>query len=284
MSTTKTPEKPARKSGGRDAFAGAIAGFTSVLLTYPIDLIKVRLQSGRHGSSVIETTKNVYHSGGLLSLWTGCSVNFFGSTLAWGGYFGLFHHLKNYTKEYYFENTIAAWLSGFCIISLTQPIWTVKSNLQLQEAGESARAVKKIKEIFKLRGFTGFYRGFIPNQLGNIQASVQLALYQHFKERLVAKKDRPMTAFETALLSMTTKTFSILCFYPYQVVKTQLQDIKQENLNLRQTIRTIHAREGVHGFYKGLIAGVLKVVPSTVITFVTYEKVLQWGLTEKLWY
>lgn len=41
---------------------------------------------------------------------------------------------------------------------------------------------------------------------------------------------------------------------------------------IRQTLR----REGLPGFYRGLVPNVLRVVPQSAITFVVYESVMKW--------
>ena len=48
-----------------------------------------------------------------------------------------------------------------------------------------------------------------------------------------------------------------------------------------ETCRRIYAGEGMAGFYAGLPITLIRVIPNTCITFVTYELFLRWA-REKL--
>jgi Mitochondrial carrier protein len=41
-------------------------------------------------------------------------------------------------------------------------------------------------------------------------------------------------------------------------------------------VRQMLLREGLPGFYRGLVPNVLRVMPQSAITFVVYESVMKW--------
>ena len=45
--------------------------------------------------------------------------------------------------------------------------------------------------------------------------------------------------------------------------------------NTRQAFRTILAREGFRGLYRGMAPHVLRVMPQSAITFLVYERMVQ---------
>lgn len=61
--------------------------------------------------------------------------------------------------------------------------------------------------------------------------------------------------------------------YPYQVVRARLQtyDADRTYKNARDVVAEIWKAEGVSGFYKGLGPNLLRVVPSSCVTFLVYE-------------
>ena len=61
--------------------------------------------------------------------------------------------------------------------------------------------------------------------------------------------------------------------YPYQVIRARLQtyDADQTYKNARDVVGLIFKQEGISGFYKGLGPNLLRVVPSSCVTFLVYE-------------
>lgn len=61
--------------------------------------------------------------------------------------------------------------------------------------------------------------------------------------------------------------------YPYQVIRARLQtyDADKTYSNARDVVGQIWKREGISGFYKGLGPNLLRVVPSSCVTFLVYE-------------
>ena len=62
--------------------------------------------------------------------------------------------------------------------------------------------------------------------------------------------------------------------YPYQVVRTRLQDQHQHYDGAIDVIKKTYKREGIGGFYKGIVPTLYRVIPACCITLVIYEFVL----------
>ena len=60
--------------------------------------------------------------------------------------------------------------------------------------------------------------------------------------------------------------------YPYQVVRSRLQDQHCQYANARDCIRQTLRYEGVRGFYKGMKPFLIHVVPNVCIVLLIYEK------------
>ena len=60
------------------------------------------------------------------------------------------------------------------------------------------------KEIYHNRGILGFWRGFLPNQFGNVQATAQMSLYQNMRTMLQKRKgDEDLSDLETFSISVS---------------------------------------------------------------------------------
>lgn len=83
-----------------------------------------------------------------------------------------------------------------------------------------------------------------------------------------------MSVADYLMLSGLAKIFAGSITYPYQVVRARLQmyDANRKYKNASDVIGQIWKREGFAGFYKGLGPNLLRVMPSTWVTFLVYEK------------
>jgi solute carrier family 25 folate transporter 32 len=64
--------------------------------------------------------------------------------------------------------------------------------------------------------------------------------------------------------------------YPYQVLRSRMQNYRADETygrGVAGVVRRIWVEEGVVGFYRGLVPGVVRVMPATWVTFLVYENV-----------
>jgi solute carrier family 25 folate transporter 32 len=75
------------------------------------------------------------------------------------------------------------------------------------------------------------------------------------------------------VFSGLSKIFAGSATYPYQVVRSRLQTYDADKVygSARDVVRQVWSREGISGFYKGLGPNLLRVVPSSCVTFLVYE-------------
>ncbi|PYI10888.1 mitochondrial carrier [Aspergillus sclerotiicarbonarius CBS 121057] len=198
---------------------------------------------------------------------------------------------------------LASGSAGMLTSMLTNPIWVIKTRMLStgsQSPGAYASFMTGAKEIFRSEGISGFYRGLIPALFGVSHGALQFMAYEQLKlyrarmspaetttttgiRRSVggshgSSDSRPsgmrqLGNMDLFVISSLSKLFAGCVTYPYQVLRARLQtyDAHLVYSGVRDAVAQIWAREGVTGFYKGLGPNLLRVLPSTWVTFLVYE-------------
>jgi solute carrier family 25 (mitochondrial folate transporter), member 32 len=119
---------------------------------------------------------------------------------------------------------------------------------------------------------------------GVSHGALYFVAYEKLKSwRRSSKPGEPLSNADTVLASSLSKTFAGTITYPHQLVRARLQmydptaTVHVRGPGLMTLIKQIWRNEGVLGYYKGLFPNLLRVVPSTCVTFLIYENT-RWAL------
>ena len=142
--------------------------------------------------------------------------------------------------------------------------------------------ISGLRSIYRDEGWRGYFRGLVPTLAGVTHGALYFVAYEKLKaERRQLKSDAALTNTDTLLLSGLSKVFAGGLTYPHQLVRARMQTYatmtSTPTLGVVGVVKQIWAREGFLGFYKGLGPNLLRVLPSTCVTFLVYENV-KWGL------
>jgi solute carrier family 25 (mitochondrial folate transporter), member 32 len=133
-----------------------------------------------------------------------------------------------------------------------------------------------VRNLYREGGIRGFWRGMTANLLGLAHVAIQFPLYEHLKLNLKGNKPHE-SAVDLLLASSASKIAASLVSYPHEVIRSRMMDSRRSRpATFTDTCRVIYRNEGFRGFYAGLPVSVLRVIPNTCVTFVTYELFLRW--------
>ncbi|GLA85427.1 hypothetical protein AtubIFM56815_009663 [Aspergillus tubingensis] len=290
------------KDGLSSSFVETVAGFTagiaSTLCLHPLDLIKTRLQvdrlsSSRVGGSVPVIREIFQNEGGIKAFYRGLTPNIVGNSTSWALYFLCYGNIKDVMRT---------WRSGSEDQALTSADYFLASgSAGSQSPGAYASFTTGAKEILRSEGIAGFYRGLVPALFGVSHGALQFMAYEQLKlyrSRMAPpagttglQRDagsshvsslssdaarsgiRELGNVDLFVISSLSKLFAGCVTYPYQVLRSRLQtyDAHLVYSGVRDAVAQIWAREGITGFYKGLGPNLLRVLPSTWVTFLVYE-------------
>lgn len=213
-----------------------------------------------------------------------------GAASSWGLYFLFYNAIKTYVQK---GNTqiplgpgqhlIAAAEAGALTLLLTNPIWVVKTRLCLQYSYMDTSKYMYtgmtdcLVKIYSEHGIRGYYKGFLPGLFGVSHGAIQFMVYEEMKNRYNDYRGTVITTKlgtgEYLTFAAVSKLIAVATTYPYQVVRTRLQNQHLSYNGAFDCMVRTWSFEGWHGFYKGLGTNLLRVTPATMITFVTYENV-----------
>lgn len=76
--------------------------------------------------------------------------------------------------------------------------------------------------------------------------------------------------------SIIAKSVASTITYPHEVIRARMQDARNDrlhksNITLRHIFNDIVEKEGILSLWTGLRVNLLRVVPATLATFVSYE-------------
>ncbi|KAJ0000101.1 hypothetical protein NQD34_011943 [Periophthalmus magnuspinnatus] len=281
--------------------AGLSGGVVSTLVLHPLDLVKIRfavsdgLELRPKYSGIFHCMRSVWMQEGLRGLYQGVTPNVWGAGASWGLYFFFYNAIKGYTKEgrqtelSATEHLVSAAEAGILTLTITNPIWVTKTRLVLQyDAGSSGKQYKgmvdALVKIYRHEGLPGLYKGYIPGLFGTSHGALQFMAYEELKRDYnkyrKAPSDAKLSALEYITMAALSKLFAVATTYPYQVVRARLQDQHNKYNGVIDVVRRTWRNEGTFGFYKGIVANLIRVTPACCITFVVYENVSRLLITQ----
>ncbi|KAJ4471996.1 mitochondrial carrier domain-containing protein [Lentinula aciculospora] len=289
------------------AVAGLGAGIVSTLCMNPLDLLKVKFQvatsvsSTGIGKQIWYSLKDIYRESGFKGLYRGVGPNVAGNASSWGLYFLFYNTLKKRAAGGDITQTLSAQEILICSAQasavtavMTNPIWVVKVRMFTSPPGspQSYRGLfHGFKNIVKVDGVQGLFRGTSLALVGVSNGALQFMAYEKMKKwgfdlkrqqslregRQWNSQVDKLSNTSYTVMSASSKLLALSVTYPYQVVRSRIQNDPQLYPTIRSTIFRTWSQEGYKGFYRGLATNLVRILPGTCVTFVVYEN-LAWLL------
>lgn len=204
---------------------------TAATLTAPLDVLKTRLQSDfyqaqlkasraahvgpmnplrtavYHFNETASILAAVYKVEGPRALFKGLGPNLVGVVPARAINFFTYGNSKRLLAQWFndgkddstYIHLSSAMIAGVVTSTATNPIWMVKTRLQLDknlaaEGGIATRQYKNsldcIKQVLRNEGIYGLYKGMSASYLGVAESTLQWVLYERAKKSLARREER----------------------------------------------------------------------------------------------
>ncbi|CAG8291169.1 unnamed protein product [Penicillium olsonii] len=279
-------------------------------------LVHLTRTAGMHFGETFQILRSIHVHEGWRALFKGLGPNLIGVVPARAINFYVYGNGKRILSDYFGYRTAeqtpmgihlaAASIAGIATGTATNPIWLVKTRLQLDksnaEHGQSRQyrnSFDCVKQTVRHEGIKGLYRGLSASYLGVTESSLQWVMYEQMKmylaRRDALKKSDPgyeYTSWDSAELwggrisaAGLAKLVAAAITYPHEVVRTRLRQaptvsvgngkVEMKYTGLAQCFKTVWKEEGMVAMYGGLTPHLLRVVPSAAIMFGMYEFILR---------
>ena len=171
---------------------------------------------------------------------------------------------------------------------VVNPFWVIKTRIQTQVFEHTEEKFFKIlKDIYLKEGFLAYYKGLNASLLGLSHVAIQFPIYEGLKERARAYRGKEESLIDLLLSSITAKVVASSITYPHEVLRARLQyshesaALSSSSGSILRMLVKIVREEGLLGLYSGYRTNLVRIVPATVSTFVSYEYISKYLLTER---
>ncbi|XP_061468148.1 solute carrier family 25 member 47 isoform X2 [Rhineura floridana] len=288
-----------------DFIAGAIGGGVSAAVGYPLDTVKVRIQTETSYRGIWHCIRDTYRTERVPGFYRGVSMTVvmasFITSFSFGVYKNILYNICRFRygsptkKPSKVDVSFAATATGAIRVVLISPAEIAKVRLQIQkEPFPSAvlphlliskpkyqGAVHCLRTIVKEEGLRGLYKGSLALLWRDCFSSATYFLtYSVLGDWLTpAGKERP-DLWAVLLSGGCAGVLAWGVATPMDVIKARIQadgEGQRKYSGLVHCARDSVREEGVRVLFKGLGLNSIRAFPANMMVFFTYEAVLRLG-------
>lgn len=217
--------------------------------------------------------------------------------LFWGIYWYGYEKLKFYfeTESNFIlpiQHILSATIAGGIADIVTNPFWVVRTRIQTLIMHPERHfdtsvpsTLTMFRTIYEQEGFRAFYRGLSASFLGLPHVAIQFPLYEYLKQFSCQQRGKQeSSAIDHFFASIIAKSIACSITYPHEVLRARMQDTTHRLTSSMTSSRSLIAssslvmltkkiihEEGIKALWSGFRISMIRVIPSTTSSFITYE-------------
>ena len=269
---------------------GCAGGLVSLVAGQPFDTIKVRLQTSTKFTGAGDCFRQLLANEGPLALFKGMSSPVLSASLVNAIVFSSYNETMTLMKQEaadsnssssssssskptYSQVFVAGSVAGGLQSSVLTPTELIKCRLQVQMTSPRSQGlVQCIKDVYKERGFRGFYAGLGPTLVRDLPAfGCYFSLYEITKDMLESK-GRSLW-LSSCVAGGFAGCLSWAVVYPIDVIKTTVQTQRGSGPRpgMLNTAAELLRTKGPSVFFRGMSVALMRALPVNCIVFPVYE-------------
>ena len=245
--------------------ASSFASITSSLITHPIDVVKVRVQSNVTTTNTLPYIRSVLRNEGIGFMYKGMAASVLrNGTFVSSKMFGYNLLKKEFRPESFASKFVCGMSAGAFGAVVGIPFDAVMVNMQ-NDPRSFPSIPETMRRIYRTNGLCGYFRGFeYTLSRAIIVTACQFSVYEQLKLELGERCDNSTVVFgvSSVLSSVTTAIAS----NPVDLCKTRTINRIPAN-----TVRKIVREEGVGALWKGVGPNMMRQIPMNLVRFACFE-------------
>ncbi|XP_053330530.1 solute carrier family 25 member 47 [Spea bombifrons] len=284
-----------------DFIAGALGGACGVMVGYPLDTVKVRIQTQRNYSGVWHCICSTYKmekaSGFFKGMTMPMSTVSISSSIVFGVYRNCLYNLcklkygTSNVKPSKLDIFLSGYVAGGVQVLVSSPADMAKVRLQTQAFPRHSNTCALVAgpkytgpihcliTIIREEGFLGLYKGSSALMFRDCHSfSTYFLTYAVFREWFVSVEQSYSELWGVLLSGGCAGVVAWSIATPMDVIKSRLQVDGVTQQKYRGVIHCITEsvrQEGLAVLFKGLSLNCLRAFPVNMVVFLTYEAILR---------
>lgn len=276
--------------------AGAVAGVSEILVMYPLDVVKTRVQlqtgtgvGGDHYNGMVDCFRKIIRNEGFGRLYRGIQAPIlmeapkratkFAANDEWGK---VYRNLFGMTKMNQPLSVLTGATAGATEAFIVVPFELVKIRLQDKaQAHKYSGMVDCVQKIVRQEGALTLYQGLESTLWRHIvwNAGYFMTVF-YFREKLPPAKDRKGQILNDLTSGTLGGILGTVLNTPFDVVKSRIQNSQKSATGAMKynwawpALGTVAREEGFGALYKGFLPKVLRLGPGGGILLVVFTGVM----------
>lgn len=281
------PWSSGETSGGKKMY-NSFDSSTKVLTRFYSTTKKASRQPQEPKLNVFQCLRYIFVNEGMTGLFKGLGPNLMGVAPSRAIYFWTYSTCKSNVdaalppsnRDTPFVHVVSAAAAGFSASTATNPIWLIKTRLQLDKSsGSNTMTIRSCAaKIYSELGIAGFWRGVTASYWGISETVIHFVVYEYLKSQLAAYQNKHKDAEKTfidfagfMLCGACSRTCATIVAYPHEVARTRLREEGSRFRSFWPCLIAVYKTEGRAGLYRGLVTQLIRQIPNTAIMMSTYE-------------
>ncbi|KAH8337415.1 hypothetical protein KR059_009507 [Drosophila kikkawai] len=259
-------------------YFGGVASSMAAMITHPLDLMKVLIQTQAEKLSMFATAKKIIKEQGILAMYNGISASMLRQYTYTLSRFGIYQVGSDMVDTSTMPRktalaAVAGGLGGY--VGAPADLVNVRLQNDVKLPQDQRRnykhAIDGLFRITREEGFRSLYNGSSMTALRGMWMTVgQIAFYEQSKDVLLSLgMPENLGTYMTA--SVVSATAATALTQPLDVLKTRRMNAPPGQYSGLSDVFFQTLKEGPFAFYKGVIPSFARLMPHTILLFLSLE-------------